>query len=126
MISKTSKTSKIAVSEWPKCENLTTLGLPSVCSVGGGGYSAPSPPPPPSPLQTDGISCRRTRLLRKLDHDHFAVRGDTNSVLHRVTPTLVTPLSTILSNDVHLNPGLQFQNNFFNFMSWNVHSLVKG
>ena len=31
----------------------------------------------------------------------------------------------ILSNDVHLNPGPQFQNNFFNFMSWNVNSLAK-
>ena len=26
----------------------------------------------------------------------------------------------ILSNDVHLNPDPQFQNNVFNFMSWNV------
>ena len=31
----------------------------------------------------------------------------------------------ILSDDVHLNPGPQFQNNFFNFMSWNVNSLAK-
>ena len=33
----------------------------------------------------------------------------------------------ILSNDVHLNPGPQFQTNFFNFnfMSWNVNSLAK-
>ena len=31
----------------------------------------------------------------------------------------------ILSNDVHLNHGPQFQNNFFNFMSWNVNSVAK-
>ena len=31
----------------------------------------------------------------------------------------------MLSNDVHLNPGPQFQNNFFNFMSWYVNSPAK-
>ena len=31
----------------------------------------------------------------------------------------------ILSNDVHFNPGPHFQNNFFNFMTWNANSLVK-
>ena len=31
----------------------------------------------------------------------------------------------ILSNDINLNPGPQFHNNFFNFMSWNVNSLAK-
>ena len=31
----------------------------------------------------------------------------------------------ILSNDVHTNPGPQFQNNFFNFKTWNVNSLAK-
>ena len=31
----------------------------------------------------------------------------------------------ILSNDVHLNPGPHFQNNFFNFMLWKVNSLAK-
>ena len=30
-----------------------------------------------------------------------------------------------LANNVHLNPGPTFQNNFFNFMSWNVNSLPK-
>ena len=34
-------------------------------------------------------------------------------------------LLIILSNDNHLNPGPYFQNNFFNFMSWNVYSLAK-
>ena len=31
----------------------------------------------------------------------------------------------ILSNDIHLNPGPQYHNNFFTFMSWNVNSLAK-
>ena len=31
----------------------------------------------------------------------------------------------ILSNDVNLNPGPHFQDNLFNFMSWNVNSIVK-
>ena len=31
----------------------------------------------------------------------------------------------ILSNDVHFNPGPHFQNNFFNFMTWNANSLAK-
>ena len=31
----------------------------------------------------------------------------------------------LLSNDVHLNPGPSFPNNFFNFMSWNLNSLAK-
>ena len=31
----------------------------------------------------------------------------------------------ILSNDIHLNPGPQYQNNFFTFMSWNVNLLAK-
>ena len=30
-----------------------------------------------------------------------------------------------LSNDISKNPELQFQNNFFNFMSWNLNSLAK-
>ena len=29
------------------------------------------------------------------------------------------------TNDVHLNPGPTFQDNFFNFMPWNVNSLAK-
>ena len=31
----------------------------------------------------------------------------------------------LLSNDINLNPGPHFQNNLFNFMSWNVNSLAK-
>ena len=31
----------------------------------------------------------------------------------------------MLSNDVHFNPGPHFQNNFFNFMTWNANSLAK-
>ena len=30
-----------------------------------------------------------------------------------------------LSNDNHLNSQPHFQNNFFNFMSWNLNSLAK-
>ena len=30
-----------------------------------------------------------------------------------------------LSNDISKNPGPQFQSNFFNFMSWNLNSIVK-
>ena len=30
-----------------------------------------------------------------------------------------------LSSDISKNPGPQFQNNFFNFMSWNLNSLAK-
>ena len=30
-----------------------------------------------------------------------------------------------LSNDISKNPGPQFQNNFLNFMSWNLNSLAK-
>ena len=30
-----------------------------------------------------------------------------------------------LSNDISKNPGPHFQNNFFNFMSWNLNSLAK-
>ena len=29
------------------------------------------------------------------------------------------------SNDTERNPGPHFQNNFFNFMSWNLNSLAK-
>ena len=31
----------------------------------------------------------------------------------------------VISNDIHLNPGPHYQNNFFNFMSWNLNSLAK-
>ena len=31
----------------------------------------------------------------------------------------------ILSNDIHVNPGPQFHNNFLNFMNWNLNSLAK-
>ena len=36
-------------------------------------------------------------------------------------------LLILISNDIHLNPGPQshFQNNFFNFMNWNLNSLTK-
>ena len=31
----------------------------------------------------------------------------------------------ILSNDIHLNPGPEYKNIFFNFMTWNLNSLPK-
>ena len=31
----------------------------------------------------------------------------------------------LLSNDIHLNPGPNCKNNYFNFMSWNLNSLAK-
>ena len=31
----------------------------------------------------------------------------------------------VISNDIHLNPGPHYQNNFFNFMLWNSNSLAK-
>ena len=40
-------------------------------------------------------------------------------------PHWLSIILILLSNDVHLNPGPHFQNNFFNFMSWNVNSLAK-
>ena len=32
----------------------------------------------------------------------------------------------LLANDIELNPGPPSQNQFFNFMNWNLNSLVKG
>ena len=40
-------------------------------------------------------------------------------------PNWLSVILVILSNDIHLNPGPQYQNNFFNFMSWNVNSIAK-
>ena len=31
----------------------------------------------------------------------------------------------IISNDIHVNPGPHYQNNYLNFMSWNLNSLAK-
>ena len=47
---------------------------------------------------------------------------------HSVTknvPLWLPIILILLSNDIHLNPGPHFQNNFFNFMSWNLNSLAK-
>ena len=47
---------------------------------------------------------------------------------HALTKNVPLWLPTILislSNDIHSNPGPHFQNNFFNFMSWNLNSLSK-
>ena len=39
--------------------------------------------------------------------------------------TCTTLVAHYARHDVHLNPGPQFQNNFFNCMSWNVNSSAK-
>jgi len=31
----------------------------------------------------------------------------------------------LISNDIHVNPGPHYRENFFNFMSWNLNSLAK-
>ena len=31
----------------------------------------------------------------------------------------------LLSNDIHLNPGPHLQNNYLNFISWDLNSLAK-
>ena len=40
-------------------------------------------------------------------------------------PYWLSVILIILANDVNLNPGPQFHNNFFNFMTWNLNSLAK-
>ena len=58
---------------------------------------------------------------------HFMPYGISNMVplYTKNEPHWLPIILIILSNDVHSNPGPQFQNNFFNFMSWNVNSLAK-
>ena len=46
-------------------------------------------------------------------------------IVFQIVPNWLSIFLIILSNDVHLNPGPQYQNNFFNFMSWNVNSMAK-
>ena len=45
--------------------------------------------------------------------------------LTKNVPLWLLTILLLLSNDIHLNPGPHFQNNFFNFMSWNLNSLAK-
>ena len=45
--------------------------------------------------------------------------------LNKNVPLSLPTILILLSNDIHLNPGPHFQNNFFNFMSWNLNSLAK-
>ena len=45
--------------------------------------------------------------------------------LTKNVPRWLPTILILLSNDIHLNPGPHFQNNFFNFMSWNLNSLAK-
>ena len=45
--------------------------------------------------------------------------------LTKNVPLWLPTILILLSNDIHLNPGPHFQNNFLNFMSWNLNSLAK-
>ena len=45
--------------------------------------------------------------------------------LKQNVPLWLPIILILLSNDIHLNPGPHFQNNLFNFMSWNLNSLAK-
>ena len=47
------------------------------------------------------------------------------SMLVRNKPFWVPFLLILLSNDIELNPGDHYQNNFFSFMNWNLNSLAK-
>ena len=48
-----------------------------------------------------------------------------NSLRNSKSPVWLPILLIILSNDIHLNPGPNFQTNVLNVMSWNVNSSVK-
>ena len=39
-------------------------------------------------------------------------------------PSWLPILLILLSNDIHLNPGPDYTNNFFNFMTWNLNSIT--
>ena len=45
--------------------------------------------------------------------------------LTKNVPLWLPTILILLSNDIHLNPGPNFQNNLFNFTSWNLNSLAK-
>ena len=46
--------------------------------------------------------------------------------LTKNVPLWLPTILILLANDIHLNPGPHFKNNFFfNFMSWNLNSLAK-
>ena len=45
--------------------------------------------------------------------------------LTKNVPLWLPTIVLLLSNDIHLNPGPHFQDNIFNFMSWNLSSLAK-
>ena len=46
-------------------------------------------------------------------------------MIARNKPFWVPFLLILLSNDIELNPGDHYQNNFFTFMNWNLNSLAK-
>ena len=47
--------------------------------------------------------------------------------INKCVPFWLPILLILISNDIHLNPGppSHLQNNFFNFMNWNLNSLTK-
>ncbi|MCH2417084.1 MAG: hypothetical protein MK195_10055, partial [Acidimicrobiales bacterium] len=47
------------------------------------------------------------------------------SKITRDVPLWVSLLLILLSNDVELNPGPHYHENFFSFMNWNLNSLAK-
>ena len=44
--------------------------------------------------------------------------------LAKSVPSWLSILLIILANDIHLNPGPDYTNNYFNFMNWNVNSIT--
>ena len=47
------------------------------------------------------------------------------STFVKPVPSWLSILLILLSNDIELNPGLEYHNNFFNFMTWNLYSITK-
>ena len=47
------------------------------------------------------------------------------SYIKQITPCWLSIFLILISNDIHMNPGPHYKNNFFNFMSWNLNSLAK-
>ena len=43
----------------------------------------------------------------------------------KIIPSWLSILLILLSHDIHLNPGPGYQNNFLNFMNWNLNSMSK-
>ena len=76
----------------------------------------------PTAQKSDGSEVRRLRSPTCSTFPTFQVRC--HSYVKRA-PHWLSAILIILSNDINLNPEPHFQNNFFNFISWNVNSLAK-